>query len=486
MKYFNTLPFVALASALVIPSEQVFADIEVEDRHQQAWYDAALAKAEEAYATVGETAESVKGQVEHSWTSFSQSSKSALDQAFEYAGNVAEDAEDKFEQSKEHVSSWFDAAANDVYDALEDHGGHHGDHDKHPHKPHHPPHHGKPNLTVYELIAGSKYTTKLAKLINEYPDLVEALNGTKANYTVFAPTDRAFEKIPDHAPKPSKEFLKKILEYHVVPEFYPAGRVLASHTAPTLLKSKHLAAQTEPQRIAFKITLRGLTVNFYARIIAINIFGTNGVIHGLDSLIIPPPSVIEAIDLFPGEFSTLELGLGKTGLLEKLNTTDHAGGTFFAPSNFAFQKLGPKINAFLFSQYGLKYLKALLEYHVVPDNTLYSDAYYHKSSSEAMDIPKGYFHIDLPTMLDDRSLSIDIARYGGLINMKINGFARVAVQDGVAKDGVIHVVPDIIVPPKKLDGLEVDDAAYWDGETEMSVEELIERLEPHVAHHADL
>jgi len=89
-------------------------------------------------------------------------------------------------------------------------------------------------------------------------------------------------------------------------------------------------------------------------------------------------------------------------------------------------------------------------------------------------------------MLDDRSLSIDIARYGGLINMKINGFARVAVQDGVAKDGVIHVVPDIIVPPKKLDGLEVDDAAYWDGETEMSVEELIERLEPHVAHHADL
>ena len=67
----------------------------------------------------------------------------------------------------------------------------------------------------------------------------------------------------------------------------------------------------------------------------------------------------------------------------------------FAPSNFAFQKLGPRINAFLFSSYGLKYLKALLKYHVVVNQTLYSDAYYKADDKDVEEtgIPKGYFHV---------------------------------------------------------------------------------------------
>ena len=70
-------------------------------------------------------------------------------------------------------------------------------------------------------------------------------------------------------------------------------------------------------------------------------------------------------------------------------------GTLFAPSNFAFKLLGPKINAFLFSSYGLKYLEALLKYHVVSDQTLYSDAYYKDGSTNVVEegIPKGYFHV---------------------------------------------------------------------------------------------
>lgn len=187
------------------------------------------------------------------------------------------------------------------------------------------------------------------------------------------------------------------------------------------------------------------------------------------------------MDLFPGEYSTLELGLGKTGLLDALNTTDHAGGTFFAPSNWAFKKLGPKINAFLFSQYGTKYLKALLEYHVVPDTTLYSDAIYQakKEDVDAMkELPrKGLFHAELPTLLKDRTLSVDVGRYGGFIRMKVNAFATVALQDIVAQDGVIQEMGSVLIPPKKLNGAEEE---HWDG-SEMTVEELKERLEPFVA-----
>ena len=117
-------------------------------------------------------------------------------------------------------------------------------------------------------------------------------------------------------------------------------------------------------------------------------------IHGVDSILVPPPKVAEILSLLPGEFSTLELGLTKTDLFSALNdTSNHIGGTVFAPSNFAFQKLGPRINAFLFSSYGQKYLKALLKYHIVANQTLYSDAYYKADEVDETGIPKGYFHV---------------------------------------------------------------------------------------------
>lgn len=93
------------------------------------------------------------------------------------------------------------------------------------------------------------------------------LTGERA--AVFAPTDNAFEKIPDKAPKPSKEELKKILLYHVSEDFYPAGKVLVTHTIPTLLSVETLGIG--PQRLATEIGLKGLTVNFYSRIVAIDI-----------------------------------------------------------------------------------------------------------------------------------------------------------------------------------------------------------------------
>lgn len=87
------------------------------------------------------------------------------------------------------------------------------------------------------------------------------------------------------------------------------------------------------------------------------------------------------------------------------------------------------------------------------------------------DIPKGRFHVDLPTLLEDKSLSIDVARYGGFISIKINGFASVAVQDGIAKDGVIQVVSSVLIPPK------TPGAVAESVEEEMDLEEFKERFE---------
>uniref|UniRef100_A0A2D3UQM7 Related to Fasciclin domain family protein n=1 Tax=Ramularia collo-cygni TaxID=112498 RepID=A0A2D3UQM7_9PEZI len=524
MKFSTILPLAALSTAFVLPDEQVLRELKIEDHHHQEkaskWFDEVVATkddvisevesaienlvdeveaskievaekfestkddvlsgvestkddllssfeqyfqrakdtTEDVWSDVSKSTKNLKDNAQDIWVDVTKSSKDLMDEAFSRAESGLNKADSAVRETANDMQSWFH---ENVVDTLDDH------------------HHHEPNQTVYQLIATSNYTRTLAKLVSDYPDLVEALNSTTANYTIFAPIDSAFEKIPKHHPKPSKEQLHAILSYHVLPDVYTAKDVLYTHTAPTLLKGKHLSSKPEPQRVAFKFTLRGLTVNFYSRIIAVNIMGTNGVIHGVDSIIIPPPKVLTLIDLFPSEFSTLELGLGKTGLLEKLNTTHHNGGTFFAPSNFAFQKLGARANAFLFSKYGEKYLKALLEYHVVPDNTLYSDAYYKADSGKKDDVSEtagGYFHVDLPTLLEDRNLSVDIARYGGFISIKINGFSSVSVQDGVAQDGVLHVVSSVLIPPKQVGGGKED--MFSGGE--IDVEELKVRLQPFV------
>ncbi|KAM0722186.1 hypothetical protein Q7P37_001627 [Cladosporium fusiforme] len=490
MKFSHVLPFVAAGSAFVLPSEEVLQDISIEESHRggNGLYEDAVNTKDDVLSGFKKHFDDVTETSKSVWNEAAEQSKNALDSAFSMADDAIEGFNEKIHDTAFDVQSWLESemeSFDDPHHGPPHHGPpHHGPPHDGPHPPHdgphHPPHHGPPNHTVYELIANSKYTTKFAKLLKEYPDLVDKLNSTKANYTVFAPIDKAFEKIPEHHKKPSKEFLESLLSYHVVEDLYPAKRVLFTHTVPTLLKGDHLADKPKPQRLGFHIGLRGLTVNFYSRIVAINIPGTNGVIHGVDSILLPPPNVATIIDLLPGEFSTLELGLGKTGLFDLINSTDHKGGTFFAPSNFAFQKLGPRINAFLFSKYGQKYLKALLEYHLVPDNTLYSDAYYSADDDEKSQegVPKGYFHVDLPTLLEDRSLSVDIARYGGYISIKINGFGRVSVQDGIAQDGVIQVVSDVLIPPKKVPG--GPGLLQWAGE-ELDVEDLKERLEPFVS-----
>ena len=118
-----------------------------------------------------------------------------------------------------------------------------------------------------------------------------------------------------------------------------------------------------------------------------------------------------------------------------------------------------------------------MKYHFVAGQILYSDAYYSpKGVIDVVDdisetkIPKGHFHVDLPTLLDGKSLSIDLARFGGFIRIKINGHVSVVVQDGIAKDGVIHVVNNVLIPPKHVGG-----AAYR-GE-DLTIEEFVERLD---------
>lgn len=318
-------------------------------------------------------------------------------------------------------------------------------------------HHGDPTKTIYDLIKESKYTKKFSDLVDEYDDIKVLLQDIETNRTLFVPTDRAFDHIPDHHKKPPKEFILAVLKYHIVPGLYPAHRVISSHTLPTSLDVHALGNHS--QRLRIRNGLFKVYVNFFSKIVASDIAAKNGVIHAVDSILIPPPSQEKIIQLIPSKFSTFRLAMEITELGEDLNKREKEepnrnGGTLFAPTNRAFARLGPRANAFLFSDYGKKYLRALLKYHIVVNETLYSDAFYEKPRREGDgDVEEGWRpdddgsllereskRIDLPSLLEEKPISVEISQWKGFVHMKVNGRVPVVVQDGLARDGVIQVV----------------------------------------------
>lgn len=435
MKSITLLPLAAVASAFVVPDAQVFAQLPVheEQSHEDiSWFD---------------------------WLHSADAIKSSAHQAADALSAGIEDAvhtlKGKFETEMESI---FDEEDYDFETEDKPRRGH------------------CHNETIYQLISKSKYTTKFAELVNEYDDIVQLLNSTSANYTLFVPVDEAFEHIPKDT-KPPKEFVEAVLKYHIGLGLYPAGRVLVTHTLPTALDEPLLG--DKPQRLRTSVgLLSGVRVNFYSKVIAVDIGAKNGVIHAVKSILVPPPMVGRGLSLLPSKFSTLLLAFDKTNFTSYIHGIKMTGSTVFAPDNAAFSKLGPAANAFLFNtEKGLGYLKALLKYHIVPDETVYSDAYYSSSDSAGQrdDVGRGHYHLDVPTLLGDKSIAIDVTRFAGLIRVKVNGYIPIVVQDGIAKNGVIHIPGRVLIPPHKH-----GEAGSEEVGAEMSVEELMARLEDYV------
>ena len=137
--------------------------------------------------------------------------------------------------------------------------------------------HGGQDIVDTAVAAGSFKT--LAKAL-QAADLVETLKG-KGPYTVFAPTDEAFAKLPaatlqDLLKPENKSKLQRILTYHVV-----AGRVSSSDVAK-MRSAKAVSGDT------IDISANGGTVTVDdATVVKADIAASNGVIHVIDSVILP-------------------------------------------------------------------------------------------------------------------------------------------------------------------------------------------------------
>jgi len=248
--------------------------------------------------------------------------------------------------------------------------------------------------------------------------LVPTLQGD-GPFTVFAPTDDAFAKLPEGTVesllKPeNKDQLVAILTYHVVP-----GKVMASD----VVKLKG-AKTANGQRADIKVTDAGVMVDS-AKVVKTDIECSNGVIHVIDSVILPESATIPEIATKSGNFKTLLAAAKAAGLVDAL--IGKGPLTVFAPTDEAFAKLPEGTVATLLKPENKEKLANILKYHVVAGRVYSEDV----------------VNLDSAKTLLGKKVSIKVGK-----NVRINE-SKVLATDIDASNGVIHVIDAVLVPKDK-------------------------------------
>ena len=237
--------------------------------------------------------------------------------------------------------------------------------------------------------------------------LVDALKGP-GPFTVFAPTDAAFDALEKAKPGTvaglTNEQLTAVLQYHVV-----SGAAVKAADLKNGQLVKTLAGPVAAVDLSGdKPKINGVTIS------STDIVATNGVIHVIDQVLLPPGDIIE-VATAAGSFTKLAEALTAAELVDDLKGAGPF--TVFAPTDAAFAKLSAAPSG--------EALKSVLLYHVLEGTVGPADL---KEGGAA------------------KTLS------GSPVLFTLNGGAKIndaviSTTNVVAKNGVIHVIDSVIVPP---------------------------------------
>jgi transforming growth factor-beta-induced protein len=253
-------------------------------------------------------------------------------------------------------------------------------------------------------------------------DLVTTLEGP-GPFTVFAPTDTAFGKLPvgtiAYLLRPENKIkLIKLLTYHVV-----AGKAI---TAADIIAMNPPFELKMLNGFDTNITKEGSSIKVNnATVIVADVMASNGIIHALDTVLLLPDIVDIAVQ--DGRFKILVTALKAAGLVDALK--GNGPFTVFAPTDDAFAKLPPGTIEDLLKPENKPKLIKILTYHVTAGSALTT------ADILARNPP---FEI---IMLND--LLTKISKDGDLI--RVND-ATVIVADIIAKNGVIHAIDMVLLP----------------------------------------
>ncbi len=284
----------------------------------------------------------------------------------------------------------------------------------------------QPTNNILQIAQSQPNLSSLVTALTKFPDLVTTLSGT-GKFTVFAPTNDAFTALLgvigqtniNDVPEP---VLKSLLQYHVV----TSGAVLSTQ----LMAGNLATANTE--NIAVTLT-GGLSLNGSAKVVTADVLATNGVVHIVDKVLVPPSiakfvnTVVEPA-YFNKNFTTLIAAVvaASPSILETLLNSSKK--TLFAPTNDAF------IAAGITSLPNQATLDAVLTYHVIGSEIKASQLPANTApANSAVTTLGGIFY------LSNRGT-------GGIF---INGASKVTTADILADNGVVHVIDRTLMPPSQ-------------------------------------
>jgi transforming growth factor-beta-induced protein len=271
----------------------------------------------------------------------------------------------------------------------------------------------------------------IAEIASENPDfsiLVSALVkadlattlSQAGNFTVFAPTNDAFEALFDDLGVSgindlSAEALKPILLYHVLGEKKTASMITEGYYS-TLSPAQGSYVSLLIQ------TAMGVKLNNSAMVTSADIMATNGVIHVIDKVILPPTVVDIAIQ--NTNFSTLVSAVVKAELVETLSGTGPF--TVFAPTNTAFSNLFTALEITGVADLTKEDLTPILTYHVVSGNV------------KSTQLSNG----NVATLNGDITVALGNPP-------TINGDSQIVGFDVQGTNGIVHVISKVLLPASK-------------------------------------
>ena len=275
---------------------------------------------------------------------------------------------------------------------------------------------------VDTAIADGRFTTLVAAL--QAAELVDALKA-EGPFTVFAPTDDAFAALPEGTfdslllPE-NKQALTDILLYHVVEGKVMAADVTGLKSATTLLGKD----------VTVKVDMGNVYIND-AKVIITDIETSNGVIHVVDAVILPPTeeaasNTIVDIAVADGRFTTLVAAVTAADLVETLS--GEGPFTVFAPTDDAFAALPEGTLDSLLLPENKQQLTDILLYHVVSGKVMAADVVTLSSATTVLG--------------KDVTITVKDGK------VFLNDTVEVIITDIEASNGVIHVIDAVLLPPQ--------------------------------------
>lgn len=305
-----------------------------------------------------------------------------------------------------------------------------------------PPKLGKTIVEIATDASMADTVGTLASLVGAAgQDFAASLGSTESTLTVFAPTNAAFAKVDaatlTFLTDPANvEAMKSVLGYHtmgVTVMSFTAVDMITTNKGPIwvdVLNGDKLQVALEDGKV-----MVGGPDNA-SEVIGPDNQASNGVIHLIDQVMIPPALRGNLVEYAQSEdeLSTLVAGVIAADLVDTLSTPSVGleAFTVFAPSNAAFALLPEGVLETLLKPENKESLKSVLLYHVLPVKMMSYDL-------AALDLSAG---VDTPTA--QGSMVNVMADTGGKIFV---GGVKIQAVDFEASNGVAHMIMGVMLPP---------------------------------------